>query len=137
MKHYNLIVVYDVNGTKLLMCERKKEPFKGQLNLVGGQVEKSDSLSEAYRELEEETGINKDSIDLIHFMDFTYHYYDILLEVFVGQLKEEVQLVEEVNKLLWVDENENFYSDKYAGDGNIGHIIKQIVYDKAQILGKS
>ena len=35
-------------------------------------------------------------------------------------------LIEEVNKLYWIDKNENFFDiDKYAGEGNIGHMLKQ------------
>ena len=58
MKKCNVILVYDENKEKILMCKRKKNPYKGLLNLVGGKVEK-DELSEhaAYRELYEETGI--------------------------------------------------------------------------------
>ena len=38
--------------------------------------------------------------------------------------------VEEVNKLEWVDVNDNFFDmNKYAGEGNIGHIIEEIKFD--------
>ena len=37
MRRYNLIVVYDQNEQKLLMCKRKKEPYKDLLNFVGGK----------------------------------------------------------------------------------------------------
>ena len=38
-----------------------------------------------------------------------------------------MNLVEEVNKLYWVDKNENFFDiDKFAGEGNIGHMVKQV-----------
>ena len=131
MKNYNIIVVYNQSGNKILMCKRTNDPFKGQLNLVGGLIEENeDGLTAAYRELNEETGILSDDIHLKHFMDFKYHYYDVLLEVYVGQLNKELKLVEEVNELLWVLETEDFYNKNYAGDGNIGHIIKQIEYEK-------
>ena len=33
---------------------------------------------------------------------------------------------EEVNKLCWMDKNENFFDiEKFAGEGNIGHMLKQ------------
>ncbi|MCH4891355.1 NUDIX hydrolase [Acidaminobacter sp. JC074] len=134
MKKYNIILVYDVEEKHVLMCKRLLEPFKGQLNLVGGKIEAINHLEEAYRELNEETGISKADTSLRHFMDFTYHYYDILLEVYVGKLKHPVDLIEEVNALEWVSLSEDFFSEKYAGDGNIGHILKQIEYDKEEIL---
>lgn len=127
MQKMNMIVVFDKELTKVLMCRRTKEPYKGMYNLVGGKIENNDSYSEAYRELQEETNISKDDIELTHFMDLTYITWNKLLEVYYGILNKEVELVEEVNKLEWVDINDNFFDmHKYAGEGNIGHIIEEI-----------
>lgn len=128
MKRMNLIVVFNQDKTKLLMCERTKEPQKGQLNLVGGKIEKDDdNLNEAYRELQEETGITKDDIDLVYFMTCNYHTLNKGLEIYYGVLNKNVELVEEVNKLVWVSEDDNFFDfTKYAGEGNLGHIIAEI-----------
>ena len=128
MKRMNLIVVFRQDKTKLLMCERTKEPYKGQLNLVGGKIEKDDdNLNEAYRELQEETGITKDDIDLVYFMTCNYHTLNKGLEIYYGVLNKDVELVEEVNKLVWVNEDDNFFDfTKYAGEGNLGHIIAEI-----------
>lgn len=128
MKRMNLIVVFSQDKTKLLMCERTKEPYKGQLNLVGGKIEKDDdNLNEAYRELQEETGITKDDIDLVYFMTCNYHTLNKGLEIYYGVLNKDVELVEEVNKLVLVNEDDNFFDfTKYAGEGNLGHIIAEI-----------
>ena len=93
MKKYNVIVVFDKDLNKTLMCKRTKEPYKGMFNLVGGKIEReNDGLNEAYREL-----------------------------------NKAVNLIEEVNKLEWVSINDNFFDmNKYAGEGNIGHIIEEI-----------
>ena len=54
MKKYNVIVIFDKDFRKTLMCKRTKEPYKGMYNLVGGKIEKeNDGLNEAYRELQE------------------------------------------------------------------------------------
>ena len=131
MKKMNVIVVFDKNLEKTLMCKRTKEPYIGMYNLVGGKIEKeNDVLNEAYRELEEETNIKKKDIDLIHFMNLSYTKWDKELEVYYGILKNEVELIEEVNKLEWVNINDNFFDmNKYAGEGNIGHIIEEIKID--------
>ena len=131
MKKMNVIVVFDKNLEKTLMCKRTKEPYIGMYNLVGGKIEKEhDGLNEAYRELEEETNIKKKDIDLIHFMNLSYTKWDKELEVYYGILKNEVELIEEVNKLEWVNINDNFFDmNKYAGEGNIGHIIEEIKID--------
>ena len=111
MKKMNVIVVFDKNLEKTLMCKRTKEPYIGMYNLVGGKIEKeNDGLNEAYRELEEETNIKKKDIDLIHFMNLSYTKWDKELE--------------------GVNINDNFFDmNKYAGEGNIGHIIEEIKID--------
>ena len=73
MKKLNVIIVFDNEEDKILMCKRTKEPYKGKLNLVGGKVEKEeDELHAAYRELEEETGIKRDDIKLINAFIIIY-----------------------------------------------------------------
>ena len=131
MKKMNVIVVFDNKLENTLMCKRTKEPYMGMYNLVGGKIEKeNDGLNEAYRELEEETNIKKKDIDLIHFMNLTYTKWNKELEVYYWILKNEVELIEEVNKLEWVSVNDNFFDmNRYAGEGNIGHIIEEIKID--------
>ena len=109
------------------MCRREKEPYKGLLNLVGGKVEKNENeLIAAYRELFEETGITNKDIFLEHVMNFQYISSDIELEVYAGKLNKDVELVEEINKLFWIDKTEDFFDmNKFAGNGNIGHMICQ------------
>lgn len=76
------------------MCKRTKEPYMGMYNLVGGKIEKeNDGSNEAYRELEEETNIRKDGVELIHFMNLIYVKWDKELEVYYGVLNNEVELV--------------------------------------------
>ena len=128
MKQYNVIVIFNKEMNKTLMCKRTKEPYIGMYNLVGGKIEKEkDGLNEAYRELVEETNISKNDVVLKHFMNIEYVSFNKSLEVYYGTLNKEVELVEEVNKLEWVDINDNFFDmTKYAGEGNIGHIIEEI-----------
>ena len=128
MKKLNVILVYNKEENKILMCKREKEPYKGKMNLVGGKVEQDEEeLFAAYRELQEETGITNQDIKLTHIMNFQYIMLDMELEVYVGKLNKDVKLTEEVNKLYWIDRRENFFDiDKYAGEGNIGHMLQQV-----------
>ena len=128
MKKYNVIVIFNKEMNKTLMCKRTKEPYMGMYNLVGGKIEKeNDGLNEAYRELVEETNISNYDVELKHFMNIEYVSFNKSLEVYYGILNKEVELVEEVNKLEWIDINDNFFDmSKYAGEGNIGHIIEEI-----------
>ncbi len=133
MQGYNAIVVFNKSADKLLMCKRSKNPYKGLVNFVGGKIEwNEDGLIAAYRELEEETGISKADISLSHLMDFTYYHENFYLEIYVGRLKRDVCITGDENELLWVSTDENFFDvTQYAGDGNIGHILRQI--DKQKI----
>ena len=128
MKKLNVIIVYNKEKDKILMCKREKEPYRGKFNLVGGKVEENeDEIFAAYRELEEETGITRNDIQLEHFMNFEYKKQDMQLEVFSGTLNKKVNLIEEVNKLYWINKESNFFdTEKFAGDGNIGHMIMQL-----------
>lgn len=82
MKKYNVVVVFDKNFEKTLMCKRTKEPYKGMYNLVGGKIEKeNDGLNEAYRELYEETNISNEDISLEHFMNIEYISFNKMIEV--------------------------------------------------------
>ena len=128
MRKLNLIVVFNNELDKALFCIRAKEPYKGLYNFVGGQVEPGeDNDFAAYRELFEETGISKDDIELDHFMDINYFKYENNLQVYYGILKHDVVLVEEKNKLEWVVIDEKLLdNNKFAGNYNIPHIIRQI-----------
>lgn len=128
MKKYNVVVVINPTFDKVLFCKRLKEPYQGKYNLVGGKIEKeNDGLNEAYRELFEETAISKEDIQLKHFMNLEYISLQKYLEVYYGVLKHDVILVEEVNSLEWISIDDNFFDmDKYAGEGNIGHILEEI-----------
>ena len=39
MQGYNAIVVFDEKADKMLMCKRRKNPFQGRFNFVGGKIE--------------------------------------------------------------------------------------------------
>ena len=128
MKQYNLIVVFNDNLEKSLFCIRAKDPYKGLYNFVGGKVEEGETNDNAaYRELFEETGISNKDIELEHFMDLNYFKYENNIQVYYGILKNEVTLKEEKNKLEWLTINESLLDgNKFAGNYNIPHIIKQI-----------
>lgn len=133
---FNVIATFDSMCTHILMCKRKKNPYKGLYNLVGGKIESGeDGLSAAYRELEEETGIGKDDITLTHLMDFTYYLPNIKLEVYVGRLNKEVIVHGEENDLEWMELNQDFFDiSTFAGEGNIGHIMEHILLSKDILL---
>ena len=136
MQGYNAIVVFNEECNKMLMCKRRRNPYKGLSNFVGGKIEKDENgLDAAYRELEEETAITKNDITLSHLMDFTYHLGNCYLEVYVGKLNKEVVVNGDENDLYWSSLEHNFFdSTQYAGEGNIGHIMMHIEMFKNELL---
>lgn len=132
MRTVNIIIVYNVEKTKLLMCLRQKPPYQGLYNFVGGKVEPEESILEScYRELEEETGITNQQINLHHAMTFQYHFLEYQLAIAVGEIDEGVSLRAEKHPLTWISVTENFEDRKrFAGDGNIQHMIDVLKYQK-------
>ena len=124
----NIIAVFDKEKEKVLVCRRRKNPYKGLLNFVGGKIEKEeDGLTAAYRELWEETGITDADIELTHLMDFNYLVFDNWLEVYFGRLNKDFTVRGEENELLWIDIMAYFFDvTQFAGRGNMGHIMELI-----------
>lgn len=136
MQGFNVIAVYNEKADRILMCRRRKNPYKGLSNFVGGKIEKDeDSISAAYRELEEETTITKEDIILTHLMDFTYYLDDCYVEVYVGKLNKEIAVSGNENDLYWSELDCDFFdTKKYAGEGNIGHMIEHINFSRDKLL---
>lgn len=124
----NIIAVFDQHKDRVLMCLRRKDPYKGMLNFVGGKIKAGeDPLEAAYRELWEETALSREQIRLAHVMNLHYPLADELLEVYTGTLAGPAHVYGDENELLWVDVGEDF-SDitRFAGKGNIYHIMRYI-----------
>ena len=39
MQGYNIIVIFNDHADRVLMCKRRKNPYKGLSNFVGGKIE--------------------------------------------------------------------------------------------------
>ena len=133
---YNVIIVLSKDGKSLLMCRRKREPYKDLLNFVGGKIEKGEKhLSSAYRELFEETAITKKDIRLKKMLNIDYPFDNFYLEIYAGKLNDNIAVFGDENELLWVSLDENFFDfTKFAGDGNIGFILRQLFKHQNEIL---
>ena len=122
---YNCIVVFNKTKDQVLFCKRRKDPYKGLYNFVGGKVEPGeDSETAAYRELFEETGITSRQIRLYRLMDIRYYHQGFDLQMYVGKLDEDIPVKEETNPLLWLPLTEDFTDkSRFAGEQNIAHIM--------------
>ena len=139
MQGYNVIAVFSPDKSRMLMCRRAKDPYKGLINFVGGKIEPNESGEDAaYRELYEETGITRSDIGLVNLMDFTYQLDSCYVEVYAGQLVREVNVGGEENPLFWSGLEHNFFDPaNYAGEGNIGHIMEHIKLNSGRIFRES
>lgn len=135
MEKCNCIVVFNIDKDKILFCKRVKNPYKGLYNFVGCKIEAAEnSINAAYRELQQETGILRSDIRLHRLMDITYYYQNFVLELFVGQLQDDIKLIEEINPILWLPLTEDFTDEsRFAGEQNIAHIVNMALkYPLAQ-----
>ncbi len=134
MIRYNIIGVYDPTCEKLLCCKRRKQPYLGLYNFVGGKREAGESSEDAaYREMFEETGITREDIELRHFGDFSYDYADCVVEIWFGRLKRPVDVYGEENELLWLPHTENFFDyTRFAGEGSLGHIVYLVEHEYSE-----
>ena len=105
----------------------------------GGHREKGETMEEAARrELWEETGISREDIRLTHLMDFTYYLDPCYVEVYVGQLDKEQAVFGEENELFWSSLDHDFFDmSRYAGEGNLGHVLEQVRLFQKQLLHAS
>lgn len=129
MKRFNVVLIFNKEFDSILMCHRTKMPYLGLYNLVGGKIEDGENpLAGAIREMEEETGISREEIVVQPLMEFVFPWQNIHMYSFVGKLDHDVELVEEAHPLLWMrlDEHNFFDLEKFAGEGNIGHMIEQV-----------
>ncbi len=138
MKQVNLILVFNAELSQVLMCERVKDPYQGKLNFVGGKKKTDETdLEAAYRELREETGITAQDILLYPLYTTTYYQDGIELAVYMGRLIHDVRLVEELNPLIWVECSSDFTESRFAGNGNIQHMIDQAMDHKVLLYSES
>ena len=63
-----------VDGGRVLLVRRGREPLKGQWSLPGGMLELGESLTAGVaREVLEETGLSVEPIELIELLDRIHH----------------------------------------------------------------
>lgn len=133
MLRLNVIMLADESGGNLLMCRRRKNPYKGLYNFVGGKAKDGeDGLHAAYRELREETGVTAADVTLHHLSTFTYHSggaglppYE--LQAYVGCLRHAVDVRGDENPLEWMPIEQNFFDlTRFAGEGSVGHIVESV-----------
>ena len=126
MQGYNCIAVLHPDGERWLMCRRLKDPYKGLYNFVGGKIEPGEGhLDAAYRELYEETTLTRSDIRIVRLMTLDYPLDGCYVEIYAGRLSQPKEVSGTENELVWMPLCEDFFDmKKFAGEGNIGHILE-------------
>lgn len=117
---YTLTLIFDENANNILLCNHVK---KGIVNAIGGKVEEFEQPTDAsYRELEEETGIKREDVDLRFLMQENATMWNgncWSIYITAGVLKRNVELVEEDNPLFWWDVNDAEFLSLAGYEGDL------------------
>ncbi|MFS0864647.1 NUDIX domain-containing protein [Fredinandcohnia sp. 179-A 10B2 NHS] len=134
MKHYVVGLVFDIEMKNVLLLHRKKEPYQGLYNGVGGKVEQGENSYQAMiRELEEETGFLPINIKSSGYVITISYDLEKKIDVYYFVLNESehrlpIGNVTNEGVLVWLNISENHLLDashpEMAGDGNIAYFIQ-------------
>lgn len=104
------IIAIDYTGEKILLIERKNDPFKGMWALPGGFVDENEDLVDAaHRELKEETSIEVETLIQVGAFgkpgrDPRQHTVSV---AFTGKASSnaKVQAADDAKEARWFDRN--------------------------------
>jgi 8-oxo-dGTP diphosphatase len=115
---------------KVLMLHRNKEPYKHMLNGVGGKIEEGETpYNGALRELEEETSIVLEDLNVMDKLLSSQYPGDVELHIYYGRLRESVQTPvpkhSEEGVIDWASTEEliDVRRRDIAGEGNVAYFI--------------
>lgn len=151
MKEYTLIVARDPQG-EYLFCKRRKMPWKGLYNFLGGKLEEGETpLQCAVREFREESNyeIPESQFKLISKLEYFYKdgvqctiddgivlwVYAIDLTDFQSEMITWLPPIGIENPIQWLSlQYYDTHREEFAGEGNIGMLIRY--YERVRLIGK-
>jgi len=102
-----------VDQDRVLLVRRGREPLKGRWSLPGGALELGESLEDGVvREVEEETGLRVEPVELIELLDrihrederVRYHY--VIADYLCRATGGELQAASDAEAVRWVERAE-------------------------------
>ena len=140
LKKYTVCLIFNEDGSKVLLQLKDRTRFKGKLNGVGGKVEPHETpLGGAYREIKEETSLTMEDIPNLRWIatltvceqcDDKYNDMYPELFFFAGSTKDMSKAHKprtESEDIGWFDIKNNKIDvpeSKLAGDGNLDYMAK-------------
>lgn len=127
MKKYVLGMVFDPSFEHLLLMKRKKNPYNGLLNGIGGKIDEGETpLESIQREFKEETEF--ESYNRLELM-FTMQFENEEMHVYFIEVDKQVIKVKENHEGIydWYEVNDSFFdclNEELAGGGNLPYFIK-------------
>jgi 8-oxo-dGTP diphosphatase len=98
---------------RILLVRRATEPARGQWSLPGGLIELGESLERAIvREVEEETGLIVEPVELVELLDRIYHegervrYHYVIADFLCRVTGGELQAASDAAAVRWVERAE-------------------------------
>lgn len=137
-KQYSVILLFNKDGSKVLLQKKDRTTYKGMLNGIGGKVEDGeDPFDGALRELMEETTIKKEDLSVFRWLgrlilpiQCDEENMDKIPDLwfYTGIVKEETsarKAENETEKLEWyvLSGNMPVTGIPLAGDGNLEYFI--------------
>jgi mutator protein MutT len=99
-----------VQGNRVVIVQRSREPLKGQWSIPGGALEVGETLRQcAAREALEETGLQVEAVDVLDVFDSIYRdpdgrcrYHYVLIDFFCRVLGGELRAGADAAQARWV-----------------------------------
>ena len=103
-----------VDGDRVLLVERGREPLRGYWSIPGGVLETGEKLIDAVRrETLEETGLEIEPVSVVEIFERIIHdqagtaeYHYVLVDYFCRVTGGELAAGDDVSRVEWVDRSE-------------------------------
>ena len=136
MKRYVVILLFNIDMSKVLLIKRKRNPYLNLYNGIGGKIEDGESKFDCcIRETKEEINVNlccpKQLVTCVYPENDKFKYNsNVELNVFYDVIKENVFEENDEGTFEWlkVDFVLNANNKLIAGYGNVGIFMREILH---------